>query len=155
MDTPNDALASAPAVPYTIRTIIEQMGGRGLRGALVYCGAHQLTYKCPRVEMEARPGSRSCVTPEGLLDYEVGLTFRVNGKHRQHWTMLVAYEPDDTYSVYLWRKATPSEQRAGIYGVALDRRDDVYNDNLQEVVERVYDSAIKKHNNGFIPLSLG
>lgn len=155
MDTPNAAVASAPAVPYTIRTIIEQMGGRGLRGALVYCGAHQLTYKCPPVEREARPGRSSTVTPEGLLDYEVGLTFRVNGKQRQHWTMLVAYEPDDTYSVYLWRKATPGEQKRGIYGAVLDRCDDVYWEDLKDVVEGMYDSAIKEHNGGFIPLSLG
>src|ERR1044072_5680694 len=137
--------------PYTIRTIIEQMGGLGLSGAPVYCGAHQFAYKCRAVEMECRSAFRSRETDHGLLDYDVGLTFRVNGKRGQNWTMLVAYEPNDTYSVWLWRKGAPSEQAAGKYGVVLATRDDVYCDTLKETVERMYDEAIRKHCRGFIP----
>jgi hypothetical protein len=149
---PNPAQPPKPSgPPYTIRTIIEQCGGMGLRGAFVYIGASQFSYKCPDVETECR-GHRSSVTKEGLVDYGVGLTFRVNGKRGAGWRMMIAYEPDDTYSVYLWRRAKPTEEKAGRRGVVIGSYDDVYCDMLKEVVEQMYDRAIKEHNDGFIPL---
>ncbi len=150
---PKPAPASNPSgPPYTIRTIIEQCGGMGLRGAFVYIGASRFTYKCDDVESECRPGTRSSVTKEGLVDYEVGLTVKVNGKRGAGWHMMIAYEPDDTYSVYLWRRAYPNEEAKGLRGVVLNQCDDVYCDTLKEVVEKMYDRAIKEHNDGFIPL---
>ena len=137
--------------PYTIRTIIQQMGGLGVNGAPAYVGAHQFSYKCPPSESEYRSSYPSRATPEGQLDYDVGLTFLVNGKRGQHWTMLVAYEPDDTYSVWLWRRATAVEQARGRLGVVLSRKDEVYCDTLKETIERMYDEAIRQHCGGFIP----
>jgi hypothetical protein len=34
------------SVPETIRTIIDQAGGLGLRGAFTYIGAHNFRYRC-------------------------------------------------------------------------------------------------------------
>src|SRR5262245_4278417 len=140
--------------PYTIRTIIDQLGGLGLRGAFAYVGVrkHSITYTCPPSETEHRASYRSRATPEGLLDYEVGLTFPVNGGRRQNWTMLVAYEPNDTYTAWRWRSAKASEKARGIAVVVLDQREDVYCDELQSTVESMYDEAIRKHSQGFIPL---
>lgn len=140
-------------LPYTIRTIIAQCGGMGLRGAFTYVGAHQFTFKCPQREGECRSSYRSKVTDEGLVDYDVGLTFRVNGRPTQGWRTMIVYEPDDTYSVWLWRRTKPTELKAGKGGVVIDNCGDVYFDSLKEVVERMYDRAIKEHNDGFIPLS--
>ena len=138
-------------IPETIQSIIAQMGGRGLTGALVYIGTSQLGYKCPDPEGECRSGYRSKETETGAIDYDVGLAFKVNGKPTQNWTMVVAYEPDDTYSVWLWRRAKPTEAKAGKAGVVLDHLSDVYCDMLKMVVERMYDKAIKEHNDSFIP----
>jgi hypothetical protein len=152
---PKAKSAPAPApkkseVPDTIRTIIEQCGGMGLRGAFVYVGAQEFNYKCPNVRGECR-GSRSEVTKEGLVDYGVGLTFKVNGKRGANWRMMIAYEPDDTYSVYLWRRAYPKDEEKGLRGNVIDVLNDVYCDTLKGVVEQMYDRAIKEHNDGFIP----
>jgi hypothetical protein len=35
------------SLPDTIRAIVNQAGGLGLRSAFVYVGAHNLTYRCP------------------------------------------------------------------------------------------------------------
>jgi hypothetical protein len=148
--TPAPAPKPKSKVPETIRTIIEQCGGMGLRGAFVYVGAQEFSYKCPNVRGECR-GSPSNITEHGLVDYGVGLTFRVNGKRGANWRMMIAYEPDDTYSVYLWRRAYPKEEEKGLRGVVLESADDVYCDTIKSVVEQMYDRAIKEHNDGFIP----
>jgi hypothetical protein len=139
-------------IPYAIRTIVQQVGGCGVHGALAYVGADHLCFKCPPSETEYRPSQRSEVMPNGLLSYEVGLAFRVNGKRRQHWTMLIAYEPDDTYTVYLWRRPSRTQLIHGIAGLILDQCDQVYCDTLRSTVEQMYDRAIRKYCNGFIPL---
>jgi hypothetical protein len=94
----------------------------------------------------------SFVRPDGLVDWDVGLCFRVNGRRKQDWRIMVAYEPSDTYTVYLWRTAKPTEERAGLRGVVINRLDDVYGEDLKGVVEQMYDRAIKEHNGGFIPI---
>lgn len=146
--TPSGQATPAP-LPYTIRTIIEQMGGRGISGAFVYVGASQLVHKCPQAEGEYRSGYFSKETPEGLIDYDVGLQFSVNGKRGETWKMVVAYEPDDTYSVWIWtnKSAVP-----GRMGAVIEHRDDVYCDGLKDTVEHMYDQAIKERNQGFIPI---
>lgn len=141
------------ATPYTIQTIIQQAGGMGLNGAFVYCGSKDFVYKHPDRDRdyECRPSFRSHVSTEhGAVESEVSLSFKVNGKRGQAWTEIICYEPDDTYSVYLLRKANKKEREQGKIAKALDCRSDVYCDELQRVIENMYDSAIKKYNNGFI-----
>lgn len=141
------------ATPYTISTIIQQAGGMGLQGAFVYIGARNFVYKHPDYykDCECRPSFRSKISEvHGAVDSEVSLSFGVNGKRGQAWAEIVCYEPDDTYSVYLLRKANKKEKEQGKIAVVLDYKEDVYCDGLQSTIENMYDSAIKKYNNGFI-----
>ncbi|MCA1997017.1 MAG: hypothetical protein LDL56_07300 [Armatimonadetes bacterium] len=79
----------------------------------------------------------------------MGLQFRVNGRRGWVWTMTVAYEPDDTYTVWL----TAGRRVDGILQLnELSCERDVYCDELQGTVEAVYDAAIQTHNGGFIKL---
>jgi hypothetical protein len=102
------------SLPETIRTIIAQAGGLGLAGAFTYVGASQFTYRCAEAEGEYRSGRPSRLVSEaglGFVDYEVGLQARVNGKRGRGWTLIIAYEPDDTYTVWLveaWRGGRPT-----------------------------------------------
>jgi hypothetical protein len=141
--------------PYTIATMMNQMG-KGIRGAFAYIGASQVTFRYPLGaprDCEYRSCFRSHEEPTiGGINYDVGLSFAVNGRRGQNWRMLVVYEPDDTYSVWLGRRAKPTEKREGKHFVVLDHREDVYCDVLQETVEHMYDKAIKKHNGGWINL---
>lgn len=140
-------------IPETIEAIINQLGGRGIRGALGYIEANKLTFRCAEMHGEYRAGRRSEVDTTGCPNFEVGLAFRVNGKPKRGWQMLVAYEPDDTYTVWLWQVGTAAQRAVGIMGEVLDKREDVYCDMLQSTVEQMYDAAIKKHNGGWINLS--
>ena len=140
------------SLPETIRTIIAQSGGLGLAGAFTYVGASQFTYRCAEAEGEYRSGRPSRLVSEaglGFVDYEVGLQAGVDGKRGRAWTLIIAYEPDDTYTVWLveaWRG-----RKAESMVLACHR--DVYCDTLQSVIESTYDEAIREHNGGFIPLS--
>lgn len=141
--------ASKPVrTPDTILTIIAQLGGNKLNSALLYVGASQLAFRCPQLEGSYRSGYVS-KTERGQpgVHYEVGLRFRVNGRRGQAWTMIVAYEPDDTYTVWLVRLIGNARR----FDVIACHRD-VYCDVLKKVVERTYDEAIRTHNDGFIPL---
>lgn len=150
--------ASAPAPsgrevvkpkPYTIRTIIEQLGGAGISGALVYCGADQakLRWKCPQADGEYRGHSDGC---EAMLacpldmPESVGIEFPVNGKDGEDWHMAVTYECNDTYTVRLFTKSPAV--------TFIETFEDAYGDNLKDVVENMYDRAIKNRNEGFINL---
>ena len=87
------------SLPDTVRTIIAQAGGLGLRGAFVYIGASGFTYRCNEPVGEYRSSRTSQLVSEsriGFVDYEVGLRCRVNGKRGWAWTLIVAYEPEDT-----------------------------------------------------------
>ena len=139
------------SLPETIQVLIATAGGLGLRGAFVYLGAERFRYQCAEPVGEYRSGFESrVVTKNGSPDveFDVGLQFRVNGKPRKAWTMLVAYEPNDTYTVWLYE--THAGRTADSMILACHR--EVYNDNLKEVIEQTYDRAIETHNGGFIPL---
>jgi len=139
------------STPETIRTIIEQAGGLGLRGAFVYIGASKLVSRCPQFTGEYRSGQPSrLLTDDGFpsVAFEVGLSCRVNGKRGRDWTIIIAYEPDDTYTV--WLGEGHAERTATKMVLACHR--DVYCDSLKATVERTYDEAIRHHNQGFIPL---
>lgn len=136
-------------LPYTIRTIIQQAGGLGLQGAFAFIGAHSFMYSCREHDQECRSRFMSkritsTATGEAVI-VDVHLSFLVNGRRGFKWVMQIAYEPDDTYTVWL-------SQSRGRRITILDERRDVYCDMLQEVIERVYDEAIEKHCNGFIPI---
>ena len=140
------------SLPETVQAILAQAGGLGLNGAFTYIGAQHFTYRCAEAVGEYRSSRTSRLMSEagqGFVDYEVGLQCRVNGKRGRRWTLIVAYEPNDTYTV--WLVEGHRGRVAGSMVLACDR--DVYCDTLQSVIEAVYDRAIREHNGGFIPLS--
>ena len=141
-----------PSLPDTIQAILAQAGGLGLTGAFVYVGAQHFTYRCAEPRGEYRSGQPSRLIAEGgppRVEYEVGLQCYVNGKTGHRWTLIIAYEPDDTYTV--WLVESHAGRQATTMVLACHR--DVYCDTLQGVIEHAYDSAIRDHNGGFIPLS--
>ncbi len=140
------------SLPETVQAILAQAGGLGLHGAFVYIGAQRFTYRCAEPHGEYRSSRPSRLVSEsgvGFVDYEVGLQCRVNGKRGRAWTLIVAYEPDDTYTV--WLVEGHAGRKPGSMVLACQR--DVYCDTLQGVIEHAYDQAIRDHNQGFIPLS--
>lgn len=65
---------------------------------------HAFSYRCLEPVGEYRSSYQSRLTSEaglGFVEYEVGLQCRVNGKRGHRWTLIVAYEPNDTYAVWL------------------------------------------------------
>jgi hypothetical protein len=135
--------------PYSIQNIMEQLR-HGMVGALDYVGGHELFFNHPPNgrDHECRSSFRSHVGENGGLKYEVGLNFRVNGKPGESWRMTVAYEPDDTYSVWLMRD---SVRRQLSMPEVLANVDQVNSDDLQQAVESIYDEAIKASERDFVP----
>ena len=139
------------SLPETVQAIIAQAGGLGLRGAFVYIGAQHFSYRCAESHGEYRSSRPSRLVSEGgqaFVDYEVGLQCPVNGKPGRAWTLIVAYEPTDVYTVWLvegHRERKPSE-------MVLACQRDVYCDTLQSVIEATYDQTIRDHSQSFIPL---
>jgi len=139
---------SAPGV--VIQTMIEQLGGRGIRGAFAYIGASQIRFK-QRAD-DGYPDA-SKIREDGWADFQTGLLFRVNGKRSETWKMLVTYEPSDTYTVRLFKLSGMSTAiKTGKAAELLDAVDDVYCEELQHIVEMMYDDAIKQYNGGVINL---
>lgn len=139
------------SLPETIQTIIAQTGGFHLNGAFAYVGAQRFRYRCAQAEGEYRSSRPSRLTSEDgppRVEFEVGLEARVNGKPGHDWTLVIAYEPDDTYTV--WLVEGHAGRKAGSMVLACHR--DVYCDSLQGVIKSAYDRAIGEHNGGFIPL---
>lgn len=100
---------------------INQLGGTGLHGALVYIGTRHII--------------------KGK-DY-IGLV--VNGKPGYKWMIKITLHPSDTYIIELIASRGDKAEN-------LDKLENVYCDQLQTVVEQMYDKAINEHNHGFIPL---
>jgi hypothetical protein len=143
---------NSKTLPDTIRTIIAQAGGHSLRGAFVYIGAYDHSYRCAELHGEYRSGRPSRLVADnrrGYVDYEVGLQCQVNGKRGKAGTLIIAYEPNDTYTVWL----VEGHRERSADSMVLARVEDVYCDTLQSVIEAAYDRAIHEHNHGFIPLS--
>lgn len=148
--------------PSTIQVILGALGHRSINGSIAYVGGHQPIYSHPphSRDVECRPSQPSSVTPEGLISNEVGLTFSVNGKKRENWKFSIAYEPDDTFTVRLWKSVRRNprnleELRRSLedtrVGEVIAERKDVYVAELGRVVEHMYDTAIKERCDGFIP----
>lgn len=123
----------------------------GLVGALNYVGGHELFFNHPPDgrDHECRSSFRSHVGENGRLNYEVGLSFRVKGKPGEHWQMTIAYEPDDSYTIWLLRNAGRRQLRAGLMTEVLGSRDQVNGEDLQHAVEFIYDEAVK---GGLVPM---
>lgn len=138
------------STPYTIKTIMEQLG-TGLNGALAYIGAHSLYYTHPAGcrDRGCLRSHDSMVNDNGTVNAEVALWCKVNT--RRDVRICVAYETDDTYTVYLWRANGPAKRReTGKMGEVLKESHDVYCDMLAEVVERFYDEYIRQYQAGAI-----
>ena len=129
-------------LPWRIQAIIDQMGGRGMNGALLYTGATGLTFK--DATPERTPTASYFDKETGAIHFDVGLMFKVNMRHGQTWKVVVALDPGDTYSVYLLHVA-------GIKTFTLtcklsdlaDSYTGVYADMLQDIVETVYDNQLQ------------
>jgi hypothetical protein len=137
---------------WRIEQMMEQMGALNKnisRNCFAYIGATNPIYKAR--EDDALPDPSS-VGKDGMIEYQVGLQFNVNIK--PGWKIIVTLEPDDTYTVRLWRQHRRNTwlQKDGsmLVGEVIEEMTDVYCDMLQETVEHIYDQAIQKHNNGFI-----
>lgn len=120
---------------WQIQEIIGQLGGRGLRGGLVYVGAHNL-------QARANGICESKVT-ETSIDFGVGLIFTPNIRRRGA-RILITVEPSDTYTVRLLFVGKTIE----VY----KEFDNVYCDQLQFIVEQMYDEYIKTVQGGFISI---
>lgn len=140
-----------PAIPYTIQCILDQVG-KGLDGGIVYCGGYKLAATFPldgNRECECRHDRESTVNALGVIDTPVSLSFRVNA--RRMVLVFISYEPDDTYTVRLWRAHKLARRlKDGVMGEVLREQRDVYCDMLQEVVERFYDGYIREYQKGTI-----
>lgn len=133
---------------WRIEQMIELLGGLGLESSFTYTGATRIV--CKSREDGSKPDP-SLVTDAGLVDYQVGIQFKVNGK--RFWKMVVSLEPSDTYTVRLWQGYTiPRIARSGKFGEVLYEFSDVYCDSLQDMVEHIYDLAVDEYLGGFIPL---
>jgi hypothetical protein len=65
--------------------------------------------------------------------------------------MIVNLEPSDTYTVRLWKAYGPQKMvKTGLVGAVMDEIENVYCDDLQAVIKRVYDNAINQHCGGFV-----
>lgn len=128
-------MASAIKAPYTIEEIINQIG-KGIYGGFCYIGASNIVFNHPKhsYDYECRPSYPSNYDEENNgINYEVGIQFTVNGPKGGGWKMVVAYEWDDTYTVYLWSKK-------GMIGY----RRHVTCDALKGTVEMMYDWAMQE-----------
>jgi hypothetical protein len=132
-------------LPVTIEAILNGLG-RNLSGARIYVGASALGWRHPEDgrDYECR-GTFPSVFDAGNVLSTVCVFFLCNGKPGEGWKFFIAYEPDDTFSVWLVRTAGDN------ISVISEHRD-VYIDALKHVVETAYDDAIKEFNGGFISL---
>lgn len=69
---------------------------------------------------------------------------QVNGKRGYRWIIKITLDFSDTYIVELLAFRGKNVKQ-------LAHQENVYCDELKMVVEQMYDSAIKGHNNGVIP----
>ena len=130
--------------PYSIQHIMEQLR-HGMVGALNYVGGHELFFNHPANgrDHECRSSFRSHIADNGRLNYEVGLSFRARGKPGEQWQIIIAYEPDDTYTIWLLRSAARRQSRAGAMSEVVASMEQVNGDDLQHAVESIYDEAMK------------
>lgn len=131
--------------PYSIQYIMEQLR-HGMIGALAYVGGSELFFNHPASgrDGECRSTFWSYLDDCGTLKFEVGLGFRVKSKPGENWRMIVAYEPNDTYTVWLLHASTSHGWlHAETSGEMIACVNNIKDEELQHVVESVYDTALK------------
>ena len=69
------------------------------------------------------------------MDYEVGLQCHVNGKRGHCWTLVIAYEPNDTYTVWLVEGHRGRKPDSMVLGCERE----VFCDTLRGTIEAVHD----------------
>lgn len=140
------------SMPYTIKTIFNQMGLSYMRVGGSKLGFNLYNPKYDAVELQEAscyPQKHSSISDGGRVAMQVGIYFRVNTTRKIY--MYVAYEPDDTYTVYLWHEyPTKKFLKTGQLGTVLDERHGIYCDELGATIEAMYDKYINEHQRGFI-----
>lgn len=102
---------------------LHQALGTGLSSALVYIGANpkKITYS--------------------LKYSDISMSIPVNGKKGENWSIKISYNKGkDLIDAILYKKGEK----------ILDKKNDIYIDQLKNIIEKMYDDAIKKYNDGFI-----
>lgn len=86
----------------------------------------------------ARPTRQSQTLHEGQsVDYEAGLVFNVTLRRGATHKVIVAYEPNDTYTVYLWEGFNTAKMlKTGKSGRTLAEHRMIGDDNLAMVIDR-------------------
>lgn len=134
----------APAEAPRFALDIQEQLGRGINGAIAYTGSREFRYGPYDIEMpQVEPDEH------GLFEFTNCVRFRPNTK--QMTLFVIAIQPGDTYTVWLWRKVADPD-RPGLVGEILKRYDDVHAEDLQRFVEETYDEYIKEHQGGWIEI---
>lgn len=100
-------------------------------------GAHNQLYQCR--DDDSKPDEPKWVKGEGLK-WEVGLMFTPNFGNKQI-KFIIALSSDDTYTLFVTQGRHLRHEFRNLY-----------NDNVGEVVESVYDDIIRSDFGGFIPI---
>jgi hypothetical protein len=137
-----------------VEAIFYCLGGVGLNSACGWCGGHQFSFK-ERRNADGTPDlgypDPSKVDDTGV-HYQTGVQFKVNGKTGQTWSMIISYEPNDTFTARLcWVYGPAKRLETGKWGEVMAEATDLQDDNLQDVVEQMYDQEITARNGG-IPI---
>jgi hypothetical protein len=104
------------------QTILEQLGGRKINGALAYTGCSQM------IELDSYTAS-----------------FVVNGRENITTLFHVTLTPKDLYDIHI-REVDKGEIK---YRQQIT---DIYGEDLQATFEEAYDNLIQERNDGFINL---
>lgn len=129
------------------KTLYQQMGGHTIHGAIAITGGRKVAffpddYDLPQIEPDEK----------GQLKLVNGLQYEPNVNKRRV-KFIIVLQPCDTYTVFLYQSNTINRMAStGIVGEVLDRRDDVYFDQLVDVIDDVYVAHVKEFQQGFISL---
>ncbi len=105
-------------------TIVNQLGDVFFTSV----GATKMAFKDSGRPLKAS----ACDDNAETISFETGITFMVPGKKK----IIVAYEPDDTYSVYLYQMYDSAMMiRTNRMGRVLDDEEFVYADQLADVIK--------------------
>ena len=95
--------------------------------------------------------NKSEVTPGGAIRYNFGVAFSLTGR-ASSTKFIIALEPDDTYTVYVWRLRKRGDTRP-IIGEVLERHDGIYWDMMLELLEALYNEYVygEKRSSRWVP----